>query len=385
LFRYKTHRLGAIHIIPAHRSSQLFAIYTLVSSTLLPFAMAFPTISAAQNKAALDYFVQLPVSREMVSYLAKKASQVIRCDTPPQSSQLATPPDTPPQHPAMEPLLPSVEAFITSLVERSHVQVPTLMTSLVYLNRLKAKLPAVAKGMRCTVHRIFLASLILAAKNLNDSSPKNKHWARYTSVRGFPNFSFSITEVNLMEKQMLFLLDWDLRIRPSDLYQHLEPFLAPIRDYQIMQEQSRQQRLREKELLARQQYQYQQPQPYSSYLIDDSYTPSHVRSYTSTSLTSSRGASRTPSLSPPSRSSTSSSSPDTESLDDLYDSTEDLYHVHKIEAENESMLVHIQAPDLQQKLPPTHRLQSYEDKPAKKARTGGNFFSRLLPGQQRAC
>jgi len=341
--------------------------------------MAYATSS--QNKAALDYFVQLPVSREMVSYLAKKASQVIRCDPPTQSSSqlLPTPPTTPPQHATTDPSLPSVEAFITSLVERSHVQVPTLMTSLVYLHRLKAKLPAVAKGMRCTVHRIFLASLILAAKNLNDSSPKNKHWARYTSVRGFPNFSFSITEVNLMEKQMLFLLDWDLRIRPDDLYNHREPFLAPIREYQILQEQSRQQQVREKMLALKD---YSQPQPYSPYRVDERpYAVSHTRSYTS----SSRGTSRTPSLSPPSRSSTSSSSPDTESLDEMYDSTEELY-MHNIEAENGTMLVHIQAPNLH-KAPAIHRLQSYEEKPAKKARTGGNFFSRLLPGQQRvgAC
>ncbi|KAI5777511.1 hypothetical protein EDC01DRAFT_678144 [Geopyxis carbonaria] len=82
--------------------------------------------------------------------------------------------------------------------------------------------------MRCTVHRIFLASLILAAKNLNDSSPKNKHWARYSIVRGFDGFGFSLTEVNLMEKQLLFLLDWDLGITNDDLYYHLEPFLAPI-------------------------------------------------------------------------------------------------------------------------------------------------------------
>jgi G1/S-specific cyclin PLC1 len=249
------------------------------------------------------------------------------------------------------------------------------MTSLVYLDRLKAKLPAVAKGMRCTVHRIFLASLILAAKNLNDSSPKNKHWARYTSVRGFSDFCFSITEVNLMEKQMLFLLDWDLRIRPEDLYLHLEPFLAPIRDFQVKQERSRLQRLRERELA---QQQYQRVQPYSQYMVD--YTPSHARSYTSSSI-SSRGTSRTPSLSPPSRSSTSSSSPDTESLDEVYDSTEELY-MHNIEVDNGTMLVHIQAPDLQGKQPTIHRLQSYEEKPAKKARTGGNFISRLLTGNQ---
>jgi len=104
------------------------------------------------------------------------------------------------------------------------------MTSLVYLERLKQKLPPVAKGLRCTVHRIFLAALILSAKFLNDSSPKNKHWAEYSNVRGFEPFGFSRTEVNLMEKQLLFLLDWDLNISEDDLYTHLDPFLAPIRD-----------------------------------------------------------------------------------------------------------------------------------------------------------
>jgi len=245
------------------------------------------------------------------------------------------------------------------------------MTSLVYLARLKSRLPAVAKGMRCTVHRIFLAALILAAKNLNDSSPKNKHWARYTSVRGFPNFGFSITEVNLMEKQLLFLLDWDLRIRPEDLYCHLEPFLAPIRDYQTMEEQVRVQRLREKEL-----FQQYPAQPYSPYAID---TYSHSRSYTSSS-TSSRGTSRTPSLSPPSRSSTSSSSPDTESLPELYESTDDL--CMQTTEESGAELVYIHAPALHPKAS-LSRLQSYEEKPAKKARTGaasGSFFSRLLNG-----
>lgn len=337
--------------------------------------MDYSAPTEAQNQNALDYFVQLPVSREMISYLARKANQVIRCDqNPQQASSLPTPPDTPPQGATAEPALPSVEAFITSLVERSHVQVPTLMTSLVYLARLKARLPQVAKGMRCTVHRIFLASLILAAKNLNDSSPKNKHWARYTAVRGYANFGFSITEVNLMEKQLLFLLDWDLRVRPEDLYCHLEPFLAPIREYQIMEEQARIQRLREKELY-QQQY---PPQSYSSYGVDN--YNSHSRTYSQTSSASSRGASRTPSLSPPSRSSTSSSSPDTESLDELYESSEDLC-VHKFESRDGSMLVHIQGPDLHPKAP-LSRLQTYEEKPAKKARTtggsSGNFFSRLL-------
>lgn len=187
------------------------------------------------NRAALEEFVRQPVRSYMIQHLAKQASLVIRCEEPAISQSAAnlppTPPSTPPQLPTdvSQPGLPSLEAFIQNLVAKSAVQVPTLMTSLVYLGRLRSRLPPVAKGMRCTVHRIFLASLILAAKNLNDSSPKNKHWARYTVVKGFDGFGFALPEVNLMERQLLFLLDWDTRVTENDLFEHLEPFIAPIR------------------------------------------------------------------------------------------------------------------------------------------------------------
>ncbi|EEH11363.1 cyclin [Histoplasma capsulatum G186AR] len=191
------------------------------------------------NKAALNEFVTLPVSREMILYLAQQAALVIRCEehvTPMSLSQPKplTPPTTPPLDASEKPVpqsppLPSLAEFICSIVNRSHVEVPTLMSSLVYLGRLRAKLPPMSKGMRCTAHRIFLASLILAAKNLNDSSPKNKHWARYSVVKDFNDFGFSLPEVNLMERQMLYLLNWETRVTEQDLLEYLEPFLAPIR------------------------------------------------------------------------------------------------------------------------------------------------------------
>lgn len=217
----------------------------------------------AQNQKALDQFILTPVSSAMISYLSQKANAVIRCEhqRPEVNKDLPpTPPATPPNDEARQSqlALPSLEEFIQFLVDKSRVQVPTLMSSLVYLARLKERLPPVAKGMRCTVHRIFLASLILAAKNLNDSSPKNKHWARYTFVKGYEGFGFSITEVNLMEKQLLFLLDWDLRITNDDLFAHFEPFLAPIRMQHSQSELSRR-HVKEPSVLQQQRAYYSKP------------------------------------------------------------------------------------------------------------------------------
>lgn len=207
---------------------------------------SIPRLSLAElNAAALDKFVYQPVSQSMISYLSAAAFNVITCDThlmPPvtepstglNKSLPPTPPRTPPEPRSVcaeDGGLPSLDEFIARLVVSSNVQVPTLMSTLVYLTRLKSRLQPMARGLRCTTHRIFLAALILSAKYLNDSSPKNKHWASYSHIdTDAYSFGFSRTEVNLMEKQLLFLLDWDLRITEEDLYREFDPFLAPLRE-----------------------------------------------------------------------------------------------------------------------------------------------------------
>lgn len=242
------------------------------------------------NKTALEQFVYQPVGRDMIAYLAVAAQNVITCDStlmPPAPVDSRKLPPTPPRSPEPRTVrsedgnLPTLEEFITQLVVSSNVQVPTLMSTLIYLNRLKSKLQPMARGLRCTTHRIFLAALILAAKYLNDSSPKNKHWANYSHINTeMYNFGFSRTEVNLMEKQLLFLLEWDLKITEEDLYRELDDFLEPLR-HKIAERHAK--KIRHREEKRRQQELYaastRYPSPSSSrgHSRSRGSTPEHTR------------------------------------------------------------------------------------------------------------
>ncbi|BGP20005.1 hypothetical protein JCM10213_006784 [Rhodosporidiobolus nylandii] len=167
---------------------------------------------------ALLKLMNAPLSKAMVCFIADKTAQAVQCRPPPP---LPTPPLDPSSSPSPNDPLPPLDVFIHSIVKKSKCHVPTLLSTVVYLEKLRERLPSTARGCHTTRHRVFLATLIVAAKYLNDPSPLNKHWVRYA-------VHFTSAETNLMERQLLTLLNFDLRFTEEELIQHLRPLLEPV-------------------------------------------------------------------------------------------------------------------------------------------------------------
>ena len=182
----------------------------------------------------LSELITRGVDSTMIRHLAAAADNVLPFDgnkMPVQSGKAARPTSlttSPIQVRAVQPqsTLPTVEQFIWKLVRLSNAKTATLLPTLVYIDRLKSRLEPMSRRLPCAPHRIFLTCLILAAKYFNDSSPRNKRWVRYATLDGL---GFCISEVNLMERQLLYLFDWDLSVEEADLYKSWAGYIATAR------------------------------------------------------------------------------------------------------------------------------------------------------------
>ncbi|KAG0374085.1 hypothetical protein BGX24_010849 [Mortierella sp. AD032] len=189
-----------------------------------------------------------PVNTEMVEFVADYATKVLDSIQPPapmNASAISAITDDS----ASSSALPATIDFIKDLLQNSKVPARCLLSSLVYIQRLKEKLAAIECILNCSHHRVFLACLILASKNLSDGCPWNRHWAEYSMV-------FSLAQVNSMENQVLDVLNFDIRIAEADLWHIMDGALL-YRQQQQQPKQQQQQQLQQQQL---QQQQLQQPQ-----------------------------------------------------------------------------------------------------------------------------
>ncbi|KAK3841567.1 MAG: hypothetical protein J3R72DRAFT_351106, partial [Linnemannia gamsii] len=159
---------------------------------------------------SLESLFLSPVDTGMVEFVTDYATEILNSIQPPAPTNASAIPAIT-NDSASSSELPSTIDFVKELVQNSEVPARCLLSSLVYMQRLKERL--IAKGfiLNCSHHRVFLACLILASKNLSDVCPWNADWAEYSMV-------FSLAQVNSMENQVLAVLNFDIRIVEADLW-----------------------------------------------------------------------------------------------------------------------------------------------------------------------
>jgi hypothetical protein len=107
--------------------------------------------------------------------------------------------------------------FVTNVIARAEVTTPTLLASLVYIDRAKPHLHIALEEW--ALERVFLGALIVASKYLNDSTLKNIHWALCTGV-------FGKRDIGRIEREYLDVLDFELTITEDDILSHHQGLMA---------------------------------------------------------------------------------------------------------------------------------------------------------------
>lgn len=130
----------------------------------------------------------------------------------------------------------SLPRFIAYAFHRTRLPSSVAFHALFLLSRLKARYPAASCAYG---HRLFLTSYMLSSKVICDDTYSNKSWA--IVGQGF----YELRDVNLMEREMIHYLSFDLTIPGSELEQFTQTVRAtykrgvPKTAYHVIPDKSR--------------------------------------------------------------------------------------------------------------------------------------------------
>lgn len=113
-------------------------------------------------------------------------------------------------------LLPPLNEFIKDFYKKSHQkQFPCAVKlfTLLYLLRLKSKLPDNARGGYDTPYRLFLAAVLTSSKYLSETGTG----LTSTTLSYLTHHLYSPKEINRMERSFLGLIRYDLWVSDQDI------------------------------------------------------------------------------------------------------------------------------------------------------------------------
>jgi hypothetical protein len=159
--------------------------------------------------------LELDISREVIEYVVDAVVETVdfamgRNPAPPSSRGKMV---------SRRPEHTKFITFVTNVLTRAEVTTPTLLAALVYIDRAK---PHLHIGLeQWALERVFLGSIIVASKYLNDSTLKNVHWALCTGV-------FGKRDVGRIEREYLEVLNFELGVSEGDVLSHHNGLLDAI-------------------------------------------------------------------------------------------------------------------------------------------------------------
>ena len=101
----------------------------------------------------------------------------------------------------------SVYDYLKRIAKFAYVDKCCLLMILIYIDRICERSGLVISTL--TVHRIVIATVVVAIKAVCDNYHTNTHYAKVGGL--------SIQELNALELEALFLLDWQLIVTPERL------------------------------------------------------------------------------------------------------------------------------------------------------------------------
>lgn len=155
----------------------------------------------------VSLFTSTPLTSKTPDYTPSSVGNLLRPMVSPSSAGPRTRKRSMPAIPLSPALLPDLLPFIRKITEQTRLQVATVIVALVYVNRLKLILPQGYVTEYGTSHRIFLSSVLVASKFLDDDPLTTKKLVDVTGGE-----IWTSKDLTRMEMAFLKFLKWDLRV-----------------------------------------------------------------------------------------------------------------------------------------------------------------------------